>query len=251
MRSILLLIGLLNFSSVAMAQFIPSYNYIPEVRQTRRMIARTDQLEMAKRTDKTIEKMIEVATDQLRKAGYKTEATRIQNEFDKDFKGYTTKLIDKRLKGFGDIGDHRPLSKFLTDLYNTLLELLGPQVMALTHLEDIFTLNYSIPVVFHLEGVTTDEIDAPEYALHWNPFWGVVTYWTVWISCEVVTYGGGMFIVCAPAGMAAKFVVVRYVAPKFSDNGYEFFYKSDLRQTSHAQLDKIGCIGVNVLDLCK
>lgn len=251
MRLLLSIVFLLNFSSIAMAQFIPSYNYTPDVRQTRRIIARMDQMEVAKKTDKSIEKMIEVATDQLKKARYKDEAKKISDEFEATFKGYTSKLIDKRLKGFEEIGDHRPLSKWLTDLYNVLYELLGPQVMELTHLEDIKVINYTIPVVFHFEGVTTDEINASEYGLHWNPFWGVVTYWTVWGACEAVTYGGGWFLVCSPAGVAAKFVVIRYISPKFSDNGYEFFYKSDLRQMNHPIADKLGCIGKNVIDLCK
>lgn len=251
MRLLLTLFCVLNFSTISMAESAPTYNYIKDVRQTRRIIARLDQMEVAKKTDKAIEEMVAVATDQLKKAGFKDEAARIDLEFENSFQGYTAKLITKRLKGLGDIGDHRPLSKWLTELYNTLYDLLGPQVMALTHLEDIKVINYTIPVVFHLEGVTNPEIDPVEYEKHWDPFWGVVTYWTVWGTCEAVTYGGGWFLICSPAGMAAKYVVVQYIAPKFSANGYDFFYNSDLRQAGQPLADRLGCIGKNVIDLCK
>lgn len=246
-----LFLFLLSFNSaIAVAELRP-YNYTKQVRTLRKSMSDLDQAELATKTDGAIEQMIETAAAQLRKVKHNDTANRIQGDYDEKFQGYVSKLVEERIKGLGDIGDHRPLAEWLTTLYNDLLAILGPEVMALTHLEDIRVINYTIPVVFHMQGLTPQEINAGEYAKHWTPFWGVVSYWTVWGVCTGVTYGSGWFIVCTPAGMAAKYVVINYIASKFSDNGYEFFYGSNLRLPGHMMEDRIGCIGPNVLDLCK
>lgn len=246
-----LLLFMLAFQSTVAVSQIRHYNYTKETRVLRKSMADLDQVDLAKKTDSAIEKMVDQAVRQLKKIKRTDEANRIEDEYEAKFRGTLTHLVTERIKGLGDIGDHRPLAQWLTTLYNDLLALLGPQVMAITHLEDIKVINYTIPVVFHMQGVTPQEINQAEYAKHWNPFWGVVSYWTVWGVCTVVTYGGGWFIICSPAGMAAKYVTVNYIAPKFSNNGYEFFYGANLRMPAHPVEDRLGCIGPNVIDLCR
>lgn len=241
----------LMISTIAHGEEAKPYSYIRDVRDIRHDMSNMNQLDMAKKTDTAVANMVATATDQLHKAGHIKDADRITTEFKDKYEGYLTTLVKSRLNGKEEIGDHAPYSKFLADLYDLLYAALGEQVMKLTHLEDIKVINFTIPVVFHLSLIKPNEINATEYEKHWSPFWGVVTYWTVWGACTAVTYGGGWFVICSPAGMVAKYVVVNYVAPKFSDNGFKFFYGPNLSLPGRIMQDNLGCIGINVLDLCK
>lgn len=150
---------------------------------------------------------------------------------------------------FTDVGDHAPFSEWVAAWYQKLEDALGVEVMELTHLRDIWVLNYTLPVVFNPEAESkwcvewkvqrpTDSCQA-EYARHFvgtkwqrhpdpeadkilhHGFAPVVTYWLIWAGCQAATSGMGSLLVCSPAGTAGEFVMERYVAPPISSKIFE------------------------------
>jgi hypothetical protein len=191
-----------------------------EVTTSRRVIHTTDDKAMATRVDKAVEKMVAVGTYWLRREGYDTDADRIEGEYGLRFKGYLSDLLSQKK----DIGDYAPLSDFLTRLHTTLEDKLGREIMQFTHLEDIKTINYTIPVVFHLDTIPPGAISPAEYKKHFVPLAGVTAFWSVSIACDVGTWGTGYWIICTPAGIVAKYAVVEYIAPPSSPRWYNVFY---------------------------
>jgi hypothetical protein len=200
-----------------------AYNHRPTVERLRGHLAAMDSQKMAGDTDRAIEGLLRLAEREAGKNG--DDLSDLRSEWDGHFKGYLGRMLESREGGvFTGIGDHAPLAQWLTDLYDRLDAALGPELMAFLHLDDIRTINYCIPVVFHLDTIHDGEIDEPEYAVHFVPFCGVVAYWGVWFGCEIATYGGGWFLVCSPAAMLAEYATTEWVAPKFAEPAYKHFY---------------------------
>lgn len=202
-----------------------AFDHRPISRHVENDFSSQDQMAMAYRTDAALGSMVKLAVWKLRSIGKSKEANRIEDQWENTHKGSLTRYTQKLLGGAEDIGDYKPLSEWLANLYKELEKILGKVTMNLLHLDDINTANYTIPVVFAMTKVLGDvKIDAPEYKKHFVPFSGVVGYWSVWITCEVVTYGSGWFIICTPAGTASRYVMVNYVSPRFSDDWWKMFW---------------------------
>lgn len=184
-------------------------------------LASGDPVKIAIRTDAALFMLITEAAIQLRRVGDISTAERITYEFEREFKGYYQLLV--MAKG---LGDHRPLSIWLANLYDELESKLGPRIMELFHLDDIKVFNFATPVVFGMKDFLGESIDFTEFDIpHWRPFCGVVAYWTTWAVCTGLTWGAGAItLICSPAGMLAEIVTVRYIAPPLADEAYELFW---------------------------
>jgi hypothetical protein len=182
----------------------------------------------------TYSNMFAEADRQLRKAG----KARLADELANDWRQFGQDL----LLSFADVGDHEPFNKFIAEWYAKLEAALGVRIMELTHLRDVWVLNYTLKVVFNPEASAAwclewDADDCKnEYRRHmagtrWyrhpdpqadkilhHGFAGVVTYWAVTISCMV---GAPGLPVCGLAGTGAEFVMERYLAPGLSNRLYD------------------------------
>ncbi len=216
---------LLHFFIMCLVSAAPAmaYNHRPVVESMRSHLRAADSQKMAEDTDRAIEGLLRLAEREAGDRG--DDLSDLRAQWESRFKGYLGReLLARELGLVTGIGDHAPLSQFLTDLYDRLEAALGASLCEFLHFDDIKTLNYTIPVVFHLKTIHDGEIDEPEYAVHFIPFCGVVAYWGVWLGCEIVTYGSGWFLVCTPAGMLAEYAVVHWVAPRFAEPAYKHFY---------------------------
>lgn len=186
------------------------------------------------------DEMFAEAERQLTKAGRPDEAERLAAEWEGFGQEYLMALADPELT---DVGDHSPFSEWIAVWYAQLEAVLGVQIMEMTHLRDIWVLNYTLPVVFrpHEGAAWCLDMDGgdceAEYRRHFagtkwqkrpdpdadevqhHGFAGVVTYWAVWGGCTAATSGVGSLF-CGPAGTGAEFVMERYVAPGLSDRIY-------------------------------
>ena len=115
-----------------------------------------------------------------------------------------------------DIGDYKPLSVWLSDIYFKLLAALGEDAMRFFHLDDIQILNYALPVVFR---PCDAQWDQTEYGLHFVPFAGVISYWTAWGVCTGASAGIGLLF-CGPIGMGAEMIMVRFLAAPLGNGLY-------------------------------
>lgn len=213
---------LLALAAAAPAQ---AFNHRPSLRVTQRALSSRNPVEVARATDRAMDALVQAAARALEERGYDADAARITSQWHGQFAGLLPALVERRALGLEDIGDHAPLSQWLVDVYIQLESRLGAQLMQLLHFDDLWTLNFAIPVVFHLDVIGDDQVDLADYGLHWVPFSGVVAYWGTWAACEVATWGSGWFVVCTPAGMVAEYATVRWIAPPLTDDAYRFLYR--------------------------
>lgn len=212
MRALLLfLLSLLATTSLSANVEALSYDY----RGTLNTLSDHETMEkIAEDTDLAVRGMIRLAVWQLRKSGHNSVADEIEADGLK-WQGYLQRKVASG-ESLKDIGDHDPYSVWLSVVYEVLRYYLGDEMMEFLHLDDIKIINFGIVVVFNPDIA----FDQKDYLQHWTPFWGVVSYWTIWIGCEVGTYGTGWFLICTPAGMAGEYVTVKWIAPPLGKRVY-------------------------------
>lgn len=181
--------------------------------------------------DQSFDAMFERAQVELRKKG----ETQMADQLASEWNSFGRDLL--QMSSLTDVGDHDPFSEWVALWYAKLEAKLGVQIMELTHLRDIWVMNFTIPVVFHPAESSKWCVElkgddcADEYRRHFagtkwqrkpdpkaddvqhHGFAPVVTYWATWTACQLA---GGSFA-CGPAGTAAEFIMERYFAPNISD----------------------------------
>ena len=121
-----------------------------------------------------------------------------------------------------DLGDHAPLLPQLEDALNQFADKYGTIIFSLPIVQDIRTLNFAIPVVFHPKGdwQSAEYDNRIEYRKHFIPFANIVTYYGVLIACNYYTSQSpqpDLKKICKPAAEKLKFVMGRYIAAPISD----------------------------------
>lgn len=180
---------------------------------------------LARRSDQALDNLVRRGVSELHKRGWHGLANQKQSEWERNYRGY----LSMRVTGYGDIGDHKPLSQWLADFYDAIEEKLGVTICKALHLSDIKTFNYAIPVVFNpctfdMGSVSISRKD--EYRNHFAEgavYYGlmpVVTYWVVDIACLFGTSGIGVFF-CGPIANFAEMACAEWIAPKLSDRVYD------------------------------
>lgn len=158
--------------------------------------------------NKTVENITKQAIQELTDRGYDMEAQKVFSDYNRV----------KNSMGFQDVGDHAPWAAFLTNLYNLLQATLGDKLMKQLHLDDIWEINYTVPVAMH---PTNHEWDMVEYRKHFTVLAGVISYWVSFIACEIISYGAAISLVCEPIGSMIELVMKDYIAPPISDKVYK------------------------------
>lgn len=183
---------------------------------------------LAQRMDQALYGYVKYASTILWAKGEYDKSNQILNEYNHTYSNEVQRLY---LTGFRDVGDHPPLSDWLSIWYSTLVIVLGERTVELLHLDDINTLNYTIPVVFQPCGDKRFPPPVPwggeEYSKHFVPFSGVVSYWVSWGACVGATWGAGAIgLVCVPIAEIIRKGVEHYIAPPLSDRVYNYFVPS-------------------------
>jgi len=189
-------------------------------RQVESELSRGDFLSLAKRTDKTLDYIIERTSVELTKRGYRDLADEATADWNFHYRGFLTRMVLSR-----DIGDHAPLIEWLARFYAITELALGVEVCKSLHISDIKSLNYGIPVVFKpcsfpMDFVTIERKD--EYRNHFNGdkiyygFLPVIVYWAIDIPCMIGTAGIGALL-CGPAASFGEYFSYKFVGPKISD----------------------------------
>ncbi len=204
-----------SFQSTAQA-----FDEKPALQSLREDLAQGDAIRVAERTDHAIDAMIKVAGIKLRRMGDRRLAESIEHDWRQHFEGHLISFVS----GAEDLGDHAAWSFWIEAVYLILEAKLGTVTMQLLHLDDLHTVNLAVPVTLHLAIIGDDPIDVTEYGKHFEPLAGVLAYWGTFLACEIVTYSTGIFLICAPAGMAAELITVNFIAPYFTPTLYERFY---------------------------
>lgn len=164
------------------------------------------------RTDRALSVLIWQLVYQLKRYGHHSAARRIEWQWKSRWKGY---LVTHR-----GIGDHTPLSTWLSEVYFYTESLIGLGLMEFFHLDDILVINYALPVVFN---PCSPEWDSAEYNLHFSPFIGVLGYWSAFGVCVALTANVYSILCFAPGVLAEQILVQSGVASWLSDATYDLF----------------------------
>lgn len=160
--------------------------------------------------DNMVTNIVDTGLNALMAKGLRSDALRLQKEYQA--------IVQGKIISSWDLGDHEPWSQWLVKFYNELETLLGHDLCVRLHLDDIWEINYAVPVVFHPKDPRWDII---EYRKHFVPLAGSISYWVSYIACEAITYGAGMvFLICTPIGDICEGMMTDYIAPDLSDYVY-------------------------------
>jgi hypothetical protein len=181
--------------------------------------------------------MFDVAQRNLRESDRAADADRLLNEWNGHYKAVVGGVMPE------DVGDHAPLSEWLAYWYALLEAEYGLEFMELSHLRDIWIMNFTLPVVFNpraqeqwcVEQLRDHPGDkcADEYARHFvgtkygpydpyntaelhHGFSGVVAYWVTYTACSMALAGTGAFLICGPAASLTELSIEIFVAPEVS-----------------------------------
>jgi hypothetical protein len=204
--------------------------------ETKSVIASFKKLEFAEKTQAALNALVGTAVKELDKRGHKEEALRFGQEW--------SSLYSSALLGIGtlDIGDHRPMSQWLADFYNTLEDKLGEWLMHQLRLDDIKIINYGIVVVFQPTGdrKTGDTWDSPEYKKHFVPFSAAVVYWASRLACSAATSGlGAVTMLCGVAAILPRYATEHWIAPPLSDWVYRTAHKQSVEGLDLGNIDRM------------
>jgi hypothetical protein len=178
------------------------------------------------RVDAAMTSALNVAAEELDSRGYQADANDIRMTWAIEY--HYSMFYESR-----NIGDHKPVSQWVADKYNTIEFLLGRDFCIKSHIADIKTINYAVPVVFRPCSFPMDNVQGErsvEYKRHfcggasgddtYNGLVPVVTYWAVYIGCSAATSGTGFVFVCGIAGTLGEKIIQNYVAASMSDRIY-------------------------------
>lgn len=125
-----------------------------------------------------------------------------------------------------NLGDHRPIWKWLADFYNKVESVVGEKILHFMHLDDIKTFNFAPIVVFQPKGDPkfSDSWDKPEYQRHFVPYAGASVYWSSKTACDMAS-SGILNYFCGTIATVLRFGTEKLVAPPMSDAVYDKFAK--------------------------
>lgn len=179
-----------------------------QARLFRNELRHGNKLTLATRTDQALDALVTRAIGQLNDAHEFAAASQYQTEWALKFRGFIVRSMQTR-----DIGDHAPLIQWLADFYDFVEGVIGVQVAKATHISDIKTFNFCIPIVFHPKTFPMDLVTGTredEYVRHCNKgdvYYGllpVITYWVVDIGCDIATHGTGVIWACGTIATVAE-----------------------------------------------
>lgn len=172
--------------------------------------------------DRAINGALKRAIGELRKKGAQSFADEIEYEWAMYYG--ESLFVSNR-----PIGDHKPISQWLSEKYEQIEAILGIEVCEQLHISDIKSINHGVPVSIHpcsfqMDNVSGDRVD--EYVRHIaggpigdDKYYGVlpvISWWAAEIGCLA---SGGAFI-CGPIAMVTE-KVMGVVSPSIGRKIYE------------------------------
>ena len=177
-------------------------------------------LEFADHSERALDAMIYIAKKNLRYYGFEFHANKIEREWE-SHKGSIMMLALNLGKENRPIGDYQPLSEWLAGVVDTLIEKLSWDVVHALRLTDISSLNYGLRYIFvqpcsnGLSEFNYHFADDPKY----RAVFPVVARWSASITCNLATFGAGIWWLCGPVSMLVEFGASK-IAPGLGERIY-------------------------------
>lgn len=198
--------------AVALAGGIPSAVQ-SAVQATRETADDLKNVQVQDRVDPVLTALINRSAQALRAEGHWSEANQLLKEWNENKQSL--------LLGMDLIGDHAPLSKWLAEKYQFIAQVLGDKRIKKYHLDDIYTVNYAVPVVLRPGQNWGEE----EYGQHFDPLAGVLTFWSSYEYClHVAGRSRRAKFYCDRIATILRYVMVIKLAPGLSKFVYQKFH---------------------------
>lgn len=168
---------------------------------------------------KSLDHIFKLVVYRLNQRGLTKEALQIQNEWNQVKSFYFQAGFDSF-----QLGDHPPLSHWLTETYNYIESLIGNRLCVMYHINDIKLINYGIPVSLSPEINTTTQTPwgQEEYLAHFVPMAGAVSYWSGVMVCEAALQSvASMF--CSASLEISRYGIEEFLAPWVGEQIYEHY----------------------------
>jgi len=245
------------FMVVAAPVTLAAFDEKPAVESLRRDFENGNRIDLARRTDAAMDAALTLAIGTLREEAGKLddEADRYQRrgaladaytlrskagemralaeDVEAEWRGTYAGLvvqIAQILEAAGPAQDvpelYEPMSQWLRLRLNQIEAAIGTQLYNVLHLDDLQTINEGTPFALRLKKYMGENVPTmATYALYFDPWAGVIAYWTTWGVCVAATWGGGVAFICTPAAMLAEKVVRDNLAPRWDDRIYARLYQ--------------------------
>lgn len=230
MRHLFVLAFLFSFSTIGGAADLGPRERAFAKRQAEQIQQEFDKGDLpavAARVDQALNSIVTLAINKLHKKGEHDIADSAEDEWNGQFRGYLSASM--AVHGFGDIGDHKPLIKWLADFYDKVEGALGVDACQFFHISDIKTFNFCIPIAFHpcsFDMGTVSGLRKDEYRKHMQKgavYMGllpVTVYWACDIACTFGTSGIGVLF-CGPIASIAEMIMAGPISAKISDKIFD------------------------------
>jgi hypothetical protein len=198
--------------SLALAGGIPSAVQ-SAVHATRLTVDDLKNIQVQGRADVVLNTVIDRSAQALRAEGHWKEANQLMNEWNEQKQSL--------FLGMELIGDHAPLSKWLAEKYQFIAQILGEKRVKKYHLDDIYTVNYAVPVVLK----PSQDWGVEDYGQHFDPLAGVLTFWSSYEYClHVAGKTKRAKRYCDRIGTILRYVMVTRLSPGLSKYVYQKFH---------------------------
>lgn len=161
--------------------------------------------------------MIRLGCYHLKQKGFDEQADKILKEWQEQYREMVFTFPV-------DLGDHEPISKWLSATYIIFETYLGKEFVRVLKLDHLYIMNHAIPVVFH--PCSPPWNNKKEYANHYVPFSKVVVYWSVFGACVGFSSWMG-FPICSPIGSVSETIFGWTLAKPLSNFTFSLFCGGD------------------------
>ena len=176
-----------------------------KLREFREDIERGGLIRLAYRGEQALDGIMDIAYRNLRFRGHKQYAEQMKAEW-AEHRGVVVALALNIGQKGRPIADYAPLSAWLANTTQKIINALGWDIAHALRITDLHTLNFGLKYIFSFACEHGEEeflyhfADDPNY----RAVFPVIAYWAANITCSIATFGAGYFFICSPISLLVQ-----------------------------------------------
>lgn len=172
----------------------------------------SDRGDLKKKANTALDNLIATTVRELKDRGHESLASSIMMDYQQRYRGFMYSFKPGR-----PIGDHEAIA-WLKKIHDDIHFVLGDKLCEATRAHDLLIFAYCIPIVFSCE----DNVDIGEYAMHFIPFIGCLSYWISYGVCAGVSLIAAppLMFFCGIIGYGVERATVALIAPTLLQPSY-------------------------------
>ena len=176
-----------------------------QLREFREDIEKGGLLRLANRSEQALDGMLRIAYLNLKRKGHHDFAAEV-NEGWQERRGIVMAMALNIGQNGRPITDYAPLSAWLANTTQKIIETLGWDIAHALRLTDLHSLNFGLKYIFSFACENGEAEFLNHFAddPHFRAVFPVIAYWTANITCTIATFGAGYFFVCSPVALLVQ-----------------------------------------------